>query len=235
MTPLAEDVRRRAIEYPKGQRMKLRVMLVEDHHLVREAFVGLLSRAADMEIVANTASGLEAVRLAAELSPDVVVMDIGLPDLSGIDATRQIVSKSPGAKVLCLSGHQDRHHVDAALRAGAMGYQIKECAAKELVDAIRAVGSGRSYLSPSVTAGVVTTFFGKKRPGVRDAGTELTRREREVLTLLADGRSVKQLAFELGVSAQTAYTHRQHILQKLGIDDVAGLIKYAIREGLTSV
>jgi two-component system response regulator NreC len=215
--------------------MKLRVMLVEDHHLVREAFLGLLSRAGDIEVVANTGSGLEAVRLATKLSPDVVVMDIGLPDLSGIDATRQIVAQNPRARVLCLSGHQDRHHVEAALRAGAAGYQIKECAAKELVDAIRAVGAGRSYLSPSVTAGVVTALVGKKRSGVRDAGTELTRREREVLTLLADGRSVKQIAFELRVSSQTAYTHRKHILEKLGIDDVAGLIKYAIREGLTSV
>jgi DNA-binding NarL/FixJ family response regulator len=125
----------------------------------------------------------------------------------------------------CLSGQQDRHHVDAALRAGAMGYQIKECAANELVDAIRAVGSGRSYLCPSVTATVVNSFVGKKRPGAKDAGADLTRREREVLKLLADGRSVKQLA----------YTHRQHILQKLGIDDVASLIKYAIREGLTSI
>ena len=215
--------------------MKLRVILVEDHHLVREAFVALLGRTTDVEVIADTGSGIEGVRLAAELSPDVVVMDIGLPDLSGIEATRQIIAHRRGAKVLCLSGQQDRHHVDAALRAGAMGYQIKECASKELVDAIRAVGSGRSYLSPSVTAAVVSTFAGPKRPGVRDAGAELTRREREVLKLLADGRSVKELAFELGVSVQTAYTHRQHILQKLAIDDVASLIKYAIREGLTSV
>jgi DNA-binding NarL/FixJ family response regulator len=215
--------------------MKLRVMLVEDHHLVREAFVGLLSRTPDIEVIANTGSGLEAVRLAAELSPDVIVMDIGLPDISGIEATRQIVERKRSAKVLCLSGQQDRHHVDAALRAGAMGYQIKECAANELVDAIRAVGSGRSYLCPSVTATVVNSFVGKKRPGAKDAGADLTRREREVLKLLADGRSVKQLAFELGISSQTAYTHRQHILQKLGIDDVASLIKYAIREGLTSI
>ena len=214
--------------------MKLRVMLVEDHHLVREAFVGLLSKTADIDVVANTGSGLEAVRLAAELSPDVVVMDIGLPDLSGIEATRQIVAHRRSAKVLCLSGQQDRHHVDAALRAGALGYQIKECASNDLINAIRTVGAGRSYLCPSVTATVVNTFVGKKRPGVRDAGAELTPRECEVLQLLVDGRSVKQLAFELGVSTQTAYTHRQHILEKLGIDDVASLVKYAIREGLTS-
>jgi DNA-binding NarL/FixJ family response regulator len=215
--------------------MKLRVMLVEDHHLVREAFASLLAREADMEVVASTGSGLDAVRLAAELAPDVVVMDIGLPDLSGIEAARQIVAHRRGARVLCLSGQQDRHHVDAALRAGAMGYQIKECASRELLDAIRTVGAGRSYLCPSVTATVVNTLVGNKRVGTRDAGAELTRRERDVLKLLADGRSVKQLAFELGVSTQTAYTHRQHILQKLGIDDDANLIKYAIREGLTSV
>ena len=214
--------------------MKLRVMLVEDHHLVREAFVALLSRVVEIEVVAATGSGLDAVRLAAELSPDVVVMDIGLPDLSGIDATRQILAQNPGAKVLCLSGQQDRHHVDAALRAGALGYQIKECAAKEFVDAIRAVGSGRSYLCPSVTATVVRTFAGRKGPHDRGAGADLTDREREVLKLLAEGRSVKELAFELGVSVQTAYTHRRHVMQKLGIVDATSLIKYAIREGLTS-
>lgn len=190
--------------------MKLRVMLVEDQNMMREALVALLSRVADIEIVADTGSGIE--------------------------ATRQIVALGKGTKVLCLSGQQDRHHVDSALRAGAMGYQIKDGVVRELVDAIRAVGAGRSYLSPSVTATVVKTFVGMEDSHRRGEGAhgELTGREHEVLQLLANGRSVKELAFDLGVSVPTAYTHRRHIMQKLEMVDVASLIKYAIREGLTT-
>jgi len=213
--------------------MTLRVLLVEDHHLVREAFLNLLARVSDVNVVAATGSGLEAVSLAATLAPDVVVMDLGLPDLSGIEATRQIIAGNADAKILCLSGQQDRHHVDAALRAGAIGYQIKECAGTELVDAIRAVGAGRTYLCPSVAATVVSRLT--RKPGdAAHAHADLTERERQVLTLMAEGQSVKELAFTLSISVQTAYTHRRHIMKKLEMTEVANLIKFAIREGLTS-
>jgi len=217
-----------------GRLMKLRVMLVEDQTMVREGLLSLLARMPDIEVVASTGSGLEAVRLAATLSPDVVLMDIGLPDLSGIEATRQIVAMQNGTKVLCLSGHEDRQHVDAALRAGATGYQIKNSGTQELVEAILAVGAGRSYLNPAVTATVLKTSVGQNGPSTRATHAGLTDRERVVLQLMVDGCSVKDLAVKLGIAMPTAYAHRRHIMHKLQIPDLGSLITYAIREGLTS-
>ena len=215
--------------------MTARVLLADDHHIVRQGLRSLLDRQKDVQVVGEADNGRAAVQLALKLSPDIVVMDIGMPALNGVEATRQIVSQSPNVKVIALSMHSERQFVARMLEAGASGYLLKDTVFEELAEAIRVVREGGTYLcrriTPVVVGDYVKTLKARDLVGV----PSLTPREREVLQLIAEGNTTKGTALRLSVSVKTVETHRQHIMEKLGIDSVAELTKYAVREGLTSL
>lgn len=218
--------------------MKVRIMLADDHKIIRDGLKSMLAKEAGMDVVAEADDGRTAVRLACELKPDVVVMDVGMPELNGIEACRQILDRLPHVKVIALSMHSDRRFVAEMLKAGASGYLLKDCAFDELAVAIRSVMSGRPYLCPSVASMVVDDYVrhlsAPRVPKSSQAAVDvLTAREREVLQLLAEGKSTKQIASTLHVSVKTIETHRHQIMEKLDLHSLAELTKYAVREGLT--
>jgi two-component system, NarL family, response regulator NreC len=215
--------------------MGTKILLADDHKIIREGLRSLLERQPDMEVVAEAQDGLSTVRLTHKLLPDVVIMDIGMPEMNGIDATRQIVTEIQGVKVIALSMHSDRRFVLQMLKAGASGYLLKDSAFEELILAIHTVTANQPYLSPKITDVVVKEYLGNLSKNESTVFTVLTAREREVLQLLAEGKATKQIATSLHVSVKTIETHRQQIMEKLNIHSVAELTKYAIREGLTSL
>jgi DNA-binding NarL/FixJ family response regulator len=214
---------------------KIRILLADDHTIMREGLRVLLERHKGLTVVAEASNGRDTVRLAAELNPDVVVMDVAMPVLNGIEAARQIVANTPGVRILALSVHSDKRFVTNTLQAGAKGYLLKDCASEELVLAIRCVMRGETYLSPSVAGHVVDGLIdvvGGPKEALRNI---LSAREREVLQNLAEGRSTKEVAEDLGVSRKTVETHRMRLMNKLDVHSIAELTKYAIREGITSL
>jgi DNA-binding NarL/FixJ family response regulator len=215
--------------------MTIQVLLADDHKIVRDGLRVLIERCHDMQVIAEAEDGRKAFQLARKHKPDVVIMDISMPGLNGIDATRQILDEAPGAKVIALSMHSDKQFVDGMLRAGAVGYLLKDCAADELIQCIRIVLSGRICLSPGITGFLVNEYLHPTRDEVLAPRTELSVREREVLQLIAEGRSTKDIANSLHISIKTVETHRKNIMEKANLHSVAELTKYAIRHGLTSV
>ena len=215
--------------------MTYRILLADDHKIVRDGLRSLLEREADIQVAAEAENGRRALQLARKLAPDIVIMDISMPDLNGIDATRQITSEQPGVKVIALSMHSQRQFVEGMLRAGVSGYLLKDTAFEELVKAVRIVLSGKKYLSPDITEIVFQEYL---RPQAEPNGlstAELTLREREVLQLLAEGRTTREIAEALHISVKTVESHRKNVMDKLDLHTVAELTKYAIREGLTSL
>ncbi len=210
----------------------VRVLLADDHQLFLEGLRALLGEQPGIVVVGEAANGRQAVAAARNLEPQIVVMDLSMPGMNGIEATRRIVRELPDVKVICLSMHSEARFVEAALEAGAAGYLLKDCASDELLSAVETVSAGKTYISPSIAGLVVTALRSRERQST--AFTLLTQREREVLQLLAEGHSTKEIAEHLGVSIKTVGTHREHIMQKLDIHSIAGLTKYAIGEGLTS-
>jgi DNA-binding NarL/FixJ family response regulator len=216
--------------------MTIRLLIADDHKLMRDGLRSLVEKEPDIEVVGETEDGATAVRLARQTNPHVVVMDVSMPDLNGIEATRKILAASPTVKVVALSGHADQHFVREMLAAGASAYILKHTAFDELMRAIRAVMKGKKYLSPEVTRGVMDAYVELSKPlSDKAAFVVLTDREREVLQMTAEGKSTKEVAAGLGISIKTVETHRRNIMEKLEIHSVAELTKYAIREGLTSV
>jgi len=215
--------------------MKTRVLLADDHVMMRGGLRMLLEQNAELAVVGEAEDGRETVRLAKKLSPDVVVMDIAMPDMNGIEATRQIIAEHPGIKVIALSMHSDRHFVSEMLKAGATAYLLKQCAVDELIMAIRTVLKNQTYLSPCISGVVVDHFVRNTSKSESTVFSHLTDREREVLQLMAEGKSSKVIANQLNLSIKTIETHRMKIMEKLNIHTVAQLTKYAIREGLTSL
>jgi DNA-binding NarL/FixJ family response regulator len=205
--------------------------LVDDHRLMRDGLRMILLHEASIDVVGEAGDGRTALRMASELRPDVVVMDVAMPEMNGIEATRQILSSCPGVEVIALSTHADKRYVLSMLDAGAAGYVIKNAAADELVRAVHAVARGDAYLSPEIANIVIS----RPRERVPSAYTLLSDREREVLQLLAEGRSSSEIAARLGISTRTVESHRANVMRKLGLHTVAALTKYAIREGLTSL
>jgi len=212
--------------------MNTRVLLADDHELFAEGLATLLNTEPHLEVVGTVTDGNQAVRQVREQEPDVVIMDLSMPNLSGIEATQLIRAERPNVKVLCLSMHADRGYIMGALDAGASGYLLKDSAKKELLVAIRAVMANQVYLSPAV-AGMV--LDAAKSNGATPALELLTDRERQIVQLLTRGKSTKEIAGRLHLSVKTVGTHRSHVMEKLHIRSIAELTKFAIREGLTSV
>ncbi len=214
--------------------MKTRILLADDHEILLDGLAALLAKEPDFEVVGTARDGREAVEKSHALHPDVVVMDVSMPGLNGIDATRQITARRPDAKVLCLSAHAEPQFVKAMLEANAAGYLLKDYSHESLVRAIRHVIVGEVYICPRVGHAVVRALKAD-RPSVTSTVEPLTEREREILQLIAEGHSTKEIADRLFLSIKTVGTHREHLMEKLGIHSVAGLTKYAIREGLTDL
>jgi len=215
--------------------MNTKILLADDHKIIRDGLRALLEKEPDMEVVGEAQDGITTVRLAKKFLPNIVIMDIAMPDMNGIDATRQIISETQGVKVIALSMHSDRRFVLQMLKAGASGYLLKDSAFEELASAIKTVMAGQPYLSPKITDVVIKEYIVSLPKNEESVFTKITTREREVLQLLAEGKATKQIAAFLNVSVKTIETHRQQIMEKLDIHSVAELTKYAIREGLTSL
>jgi two-component system, NarL family, response regulator NreC len=215
--------------------MSIKILLAEDHHIIRQGIRSLLEKEIGIEVIGEAVDGRETVSLARQLKPDVVVMDVSMPNLNGIEATRQICEEDQGIKVIALSVHSDDPFVSGMLTAGAMGYLLKDCLLEELVKAIEAVANGRLYLSARIAQNVVQEYKSMKTRETRSVFSTLTAREREVLQMIAEGKSMKEIGVALFVSEKTVATHRQHIMDKLGIHTVPDLVKTAIREGLTHI
>ena len=207
---------------------RTRILLVDDHAVVRQGFKMILDAQSDMEIVGEAANGREAVELAAQLRPDVVVMDVAMPELNGIEATRRVIAVDPHIRVIALSMHKDSVYVREILRAGARGYLLKDSGADDLVKAIRAVAGGESYLSPAVSNAVLDDY----RKHVTNPIDLLTSREREVLQMLAEGKTNKEIAVVLNLSVYTVDAHRGRIMEKLNLHSINELVRFALRNGL---
>jgi len=210
-------------------------LLADDHTVVRDGLRALLEKQPDLAVVAEAADGRDSVRLAEEHAPDVVIMDIAMPNMNGIEATRRISASCPKTAVVILSMHQDESYVLRSLKAGAKGYLLKDSLRSDVIDAIRSVAQGRSFLTRKVSRMLQEDYVRQlERRGLDDSYDLLTDREREVLQLIAEGRTNKEVAGLLNVSLTTVETHRTHILQKLGIHSVPELILYAVRKGIIS-
>jgi len=214
--------------------MIIKILIADDHAILRQGISALIGKHADMQVVGEADNGQMAVEMTRKLRPDVVLMDVSMPVLSGIEATRQIKSELPDVKVLALSVHSEREFVLDTIKAGVSGYMLKECVFDDLVNAVKVIVAGQSYLSPQIASIVLD---GIVKDGVLKVVTGdsviLTLRENQVLQLLTNGESAKQIALELGMSTKTIEAIRRHIMKKTQIDNIAGLTKYAIHEGLT--
>lgn len=215
--------------------MTMKIILADDHRIIREGLRALLDKEPDMEVVAEAEDGRATVRLSREFTPDVVIMDITMPGLNGIEATRQIVSELPAIKVIALSMHSDRKFVREMLSAGASGYLLKDSAFEELINALHAVYNNQLYLSAKIDDQGLIDYAGKVKAEASAKAHPLSHREREVLQLLAEGKTTQQIASLLCVSGKTIASHRTQIMNKLGLTSVAEITKYAVREGLTSI
>lgn len=215
--------------------MSLKLLVVDDHAIFLEGLKGLLEKEPDMAVVGEAGNGADAVRLAHELQPDVVILDISMPGMNGIEATRRIVAELPGTRVLILSMESDRRFVVEALGAGALGYVMKESVYAELANAIRTVGDNETYLGPRITELIIKDYLQRIPDQLPLTFSSLTTREREIIQLIADGQNSKEIAHQFGVSIKTVEVHRHNIMKKLDLNSVASLTKYALREGLTSI
>ena len=212
----------------------MRILIADDHGMMREGLKFLIKKEADMEVVGEAEDGLTAVKLAKELQPDVIIMDVSMPNLNGVEAAKLIMHEVPSTRIIALSMYFNRSYVMNMLKAGAVGYVLKSYFFDELVRAIRAVAAGERYLSPKVTAVLIENYVNQAADANGSSDGMLSDRERQMLQLLAEGQSVKQIALRLHINPKTADANRRHIMNKLGIYNVAELTKYAIREGLTS-
>jgi DNA-binding NarL/FixJ family response regulator len=215
--------------------MSIKIILADDHRITREGIRSLLNEQPDMRVVAETGTGRAAVELAADLAPDVVVMDVTMPELNGVEATRQIKAENPAVKVLVLSMHSERQFVSEMLSAGASGYLLKDCPSDELVRGIRTVAAGTMYLSPNVQGILLKSAPASAAGGRESDWRSLSPREREVLQRVAEGKNTKEIALELHLSPKTVETHRRQVMSKLQLNSVAELTHFAIREGFTSL
>jgi len=213
---------------------RIRVLLVDDHTIVRQALRCLLAIDEEVEVVGEAGDGRRAVALAAQLQPDVVVMDLTLPELNGIEATRRICTRDKDTKVLILTMHTDRMFVRQSLTAGARGYLVKDAEATDLVKAVKGVGRGGAFFSAEVSGLLLNDYIGERPPGSGDDVTRLTGREREIFKLIAEGRTSNQIASTLSISPNTVETHRKQIMKKLDLHSTAEVVRFALRQQIVS-
>lgn len=209
--------------------MKIKVLIADDHQLFREGLVNLLFAAPDIEVIAQARDGSEAIEKAKHFKPDVILIDIGMPVMNGIEATRILKKDMPNIKIIAVSMHSDRQYVKGILEAGADGYLLKNCTYQQLTDAIQSVFGGKKTLSDDITNLVIKEYLD---PIESDAHSKLSERELEVLKLYAEGKSTREIGDKLFISVKTVGTHKQHILEKLELSSVTDMIKYAIKKGL---
>jgi DNA-binding NarL/FixJ family response regulator len=212
----------------------MRILIADDHGVIRQGLRLLIEGQADMQVVAEAEDGLMAVRLAKELAPDVVIMDISMPNLNGLEASRLILHQSPASKIVILSMYFNRRFVTELLKVGVMGYVHKSYLFDELIRALRAAAAGERYLSPRIVDVLIEDYVSSAGRGNDSVLAALSEKERQMLQLLSEGYSIKQIALRLNISPKTADANRRQLMNKLGIFNVAELTKYAIREGLTS-
>ena len=219
----------------KNDSAPIRILIADDHKIMREGLLSLLEKQQNMEVIAEAENGRKAVQLALAKRPDIVIMDISMPDLNGIEATRQILAELSETRVIALSMHSDKRFVVEMFQAGASGFLLKDCAYQELALAINTVAARQTYLSPEVAGVMIEDYINRFPAPTSSPSSILTGREREVLQLVAEGWPTKKIADHLYVSVKTVETHRRQIMKKLDIYSIADLTKYAIREGLTSI
>jgi len=215
--------------------MSIRIVLADDHRIVRSGLRTLLNSDPDIEVIAEAKNGRETVQIARELLPDVIVMDVTMPDLNGMEATRQIVSEFPQVKIIALSMHHHEQFISGMFTAGAAGYLLKDCSLDELTAAIRTVAKGEVYLTPDVANVVIKDYVRQLKKSEQSIPPLLTKRQSEILQLVSEGKTSKEIASRLCISVKTVNTHRTKIMEKLAISSIAELTKYAIRSGLTSL
>jgi DNA-binding NarL/FixJ family response regulator len=211
----------------------IRVLLVDDHSLVRAGIRSLLEKIPGVEVVGEASNGRKALELAKSESPSLVLMDIAMADLGGLETLPRIIKRLPGVRVVILSAHANEEYVIRALRSGAAGYMLKDAATVELELAINSVAQGKTYLSPSISRTVIDSYL-ERVGGEAGPLEQLTPRQREILQLIAEGKNTKEIAYLLGISVKTVETHRLQLMARLDIHDVPGLVRYAIRSGLVS-
>ncbi len=214
---------------------KIKILLADDHKILRHGLKKSLEGENDMIVSSEAENGRAAIKLAERFRPDLVIMDINMPDLNGMESTKQIISDNPDIKVIALSMHSDRHYVMGMLKAGASGFLLKTSSFEELSYAIRSVASGKTYLSPDITGIIVESAITSLKNDHTTLFSKLTTREREILQLITEGMKSTDIANHLNISKKTVDTHRCHLMSKLKLKTVAELTKYAIREGITSL
>jgi DNA-binding NarL/FixJ family response regulator len=219
--------------------MNINIILADDHHVIREGLRLLLDREKDLLVIAEADTGRSALDAVKKFNPDLVVMDVSMPELNGVEATRKILSEAPATKVLALSMYSDRRFVEGMFQAGVSGYILKNCIARELVSAIRLVAKGQVYISPEIAGTIVDGYLSRLVPQTdtthRLQRKTLTDREREILQLISEGQNSKEVAETLHVSSKTVDAHRRNIMEKVGVHSIAELTKFAIREGITTL
>ncbi|MBN1104198.1 MAG: response regulator transcription factor [Deltaproteobacteria bacterium] len=214
--------------------MKIRVLVADDHKITREGLINMLKAQPGIEVVGDAEDGRAAAALARKLKPDVVIMDVSMPDLNGMDATRKITAGSGEVKVIALSMYSDKRYVTGMIRAGARGYLLKDCSFEELMRAVRAVARNQAYLSPQVTSVMIDELLERGERSREPLNKTMTLREREILQLIAEGMTTTEIARHLNLSVKTVESHRRQLMEKAGVHSVAALTKFAIKEGLTS-
>lgn len=214
--------------------MTIRILITDDHQLFREGIANLLAASPQIEIVAQAENGHEAIEKAKRLKPDVMIMDLSLPIINGVDATRILHKELPGTKVLVLSMHADKNYIKEALEAGAFGYLFKDCTYDQLIEAINTVYNGKKYLSDKITEVLIQDYLNKDEE-IQDKSSELSERESEILKHIAEGKSTSEISDLLFISVKTVGAHKQHILEKLNLKSTADLIKYAIKKGIVGL
>lgn len=215
---------------------KIKLLVADDHKIFRQGIKKLLEEESDLQVVGEASDGRDAVKKATELKPDVILMDIAMANLNGLEATRQIKKQLPSAKVIMVTMHKNEEYVLQSFQAGASGFILKEGAVEELVSAIRSINSDKSFLSPSISKTLIDAYMRKMETGKTETPFDLlTDREREVLQLIAEGYTNREVAKSLFISVKTVEAHRAHIMQKLNIHDIAKLVKYAIQKGLVDL
>lgn len=214
--------------------MPIKILIADDHQLFREGLITLLSDASNIEIIGQAENGKEAIQKVRELHPDIVIMDIGMPVINGIEATGILRIEAPNIKVIALTMHSEKHFIKGMLEAGAYGYLFKNCNYDDLIDAINTVYAGKKYLSDEITDFIIHDYIGKQKDAESD-DPQLSEREMEILKGFAEGKSSREISEQLFISIKTVGTHKQHIFEKLDLNSTADMVKYAIKKGIISL